>query len=48
MYAELAAAVVLPQDTATMRAILETRLPELPSEAKKKRVEKALKKLRAA
>ncbi len=48
MYAELAAAVVLPQDTATMRAILETRLPELPSEAKKKRVEKALKKLRVA
>lgn len=48
MYAELAAAVVLPQDTATMRAILETRLPELPNEAKKKRVEKALRKLRAA
>jgi hypothetical protein len=48
MYAELAAAVVLPQDTATMRAILETRLPELPTEAKKKRVEKALRKLRAA
>jgi hypothetical protein len=48
MYAELATAVVLPQDTATMRAILETRLPELPTEAKKKRVEKALKKLRAA
>lgn len=48
MYAELAAAVVLPQDTATMRAILETRLPELPNEAKKKRVEKALRRLRAA
>jgi hypothetical protein len=48
MYAELASAVVLPQDTATMRAILETRLPELPNEAKKKRVEKALRKLRAA
>jgi hypothetical protein len=48
MYAELAAAVVLPQDTTTMRAILETRLPELPNEAKKKRVEKALRKLRAA
>jgi hypothetical protein len=48
MYAELAAAVVLPQDTATMRAILEIRLPEMPNEAKKKRVEKALRKLRAA
>jgi len=48
MYAELAAAVVLPQDTATMRTILESRLPELPTEAKKKRVEKALRRLRAA
>ena len=48
MYAELATAVVLPQDKATMRTILETRLPEMPTEAKKKRIEKALKKLRAA
>ena len=48
LYAELATAVVLPQDSATMRAILETRLPEVPTEAKKKRIEKALRKLRAA
>ena len=48
MYAELASAIVFPQDVNSMRQILEARLPELPNEAKKKRVEKALKKLRAA
>ena len=48
MYAEMAATVVMPPDASTLRAILETRLPELPTAAKKKRVEKALKKLRAA
>lgn len=48
MYAELVGSIILPPDTATMRAILEARLPEVPTEAKKKRIEKALKKLRAA
>ena len=48
MYAELVAAIVFPQDVNHMREILEARLPELPNEAKKKRVEKALRKLRAA
>lgn len=48
MYAELTTAIALPQDATTMRSILETRLPELPTEAKKKRLEKALRKLRAA
>ena len=48
MYAELASAIVFPQDVNTMRQILEARLPELPNEAKKKRVEKALRKLRGA
>lgn len=48
MYAELAATVVMPPDALTLRTILESRLPELPTAAKKKRVEKALKKLRAA
>ena len=48
MYAELTTAIALPQDAARMRTILETRLPELPTEAKKKRLEKALKRLRAA
>ncbi len=46
MYAELASAIVFPQDVNSMRQILEARLPELPNEAKKKRVEKALRKLR--
>ncbi len=46
-YAELVAAVVMPADVPALRTILETRLPELPTAAKKKRVEKALKKLRA-
>ncbi len=48
MYAELVAAIVFPQDVNNMRQILEARLPELPNEAKKKRVEKALRRLRAA
>lgn len=48
MYAELVASIILPPDAPTMRAILEARLPELPSAAKKKRIEKALKKLRTA
>lgn len=48
MYAELVAAIVFPQDVNNMRRILEARLPELPNAAKKKRVEKALRKLRAA
>lgn len=48
MYAELTAAIVFPHDVNSMRQILEARLPELPNQAKKKRVEKAIKKLRAA
>ena len=46
MYAELVASIILPPDSATMRTILETRLPEVPTAAKKKRIEKALKKLK--
>ena len=48
LYAELVAAIILPPDAPTIRAILEARLPEMPTAAKKKRIEKALKKLRAA
>lgn len=48
MYAELVTAVVLPPDAVTVKGILETRLPELPTEAKRKRVQRALKKLRVA
>lgn len=46
MYAELVTSIILPPDAATVRRILESRLPEVPTEAKKKRIEKALKKLR--
>lgn len=48
MYAELVTAVVLPPDANTVKGVLEARLPELPTEAKRKRVQRALKKLRAA
>lgn len=46
MYAELISTIILPPDAATMRAILETRLPEVPTAAKKKRIEKALRRIK--
>jgi hypothetical protein len=45
MYAEIAAPVIGPADRAAFRAILEARLVKIPQSAKRKRVEKVLKRL---
>jgi hypothetical protein len=45
MYAEFAAPVIGPADRAAFRAILEARLVKIPQPAKRKRVEKVLKRL---
>jgi hypothetical protein len=45
MYAEIVAPVISPADRAAFRAILEARLVKIPQPAKRKRVEKVLKRL---